>query len=65
MSVRRNQKSVYVDEDVQKAWETFASRYSRVPFTDVVNAAMREYFERCRDGVDGNLKPLLKESKSK
>ena len=58
MSVRENQKSGYVSDDVRRLLEEFYKRYPRVTFTDISNAALREYLKLAKDGVDGNLKPL-------
>lgn len=63
MARRSNQKSFYIDEDVAIEWKTFAERYPRLPSSMVVNEAMREYFARAKNGIDGNLKPLKEKVK--
>ncbi len=59
MAARTNQKSFYVQEDVQQNLEEFIKRYPHVRITDAVNAAFRNWLPLAlKEGVDGNLTPL-------
>ncbi len=55
---RENQRSVYLDSDVREQLRDFANTYPLLPFSMIVNAAMRCYFRHAKDGIDGNLQPL-------
>ena len=56
--IRSNQRSVYLDHDVQEQLRDFINNYPLLPFSMIVNAAMRCYFRHAQGGIDGNLQPL-------
>ncbi len=55
---RANQRSLYLDSDVQEQLRDFANNYPLLPFSMIVNAGMRYYLRHAKDGIDGNLQPL-------
>ena len=60
---RPNQRSVYLDDDTKEALVLFEQSYPLLKFSWIVNAALRDYFQRVSEagGIDGNLKPFVKQ----